>query len=431
MKKKLFLAATTLVAGTILVGCGSNSKKDEVATKKPVLTVWAWDMNFNVPIMEEAAKVYNEKNPDVEIKVIDYARLDIEQKLHASLSAGAVRALPDIVLIEDYSAQKYLTSYPGNFADLTSSIDFKDFADYKVATMSVDNKVYGVPFDSGVTGMFYRTDYLEAAGYKSEDLQNITWDKFIEIGKAVKEKTGKSFMSGGLYDDMGMVRYMMQSSGSWYFNQAGEIDFVNNEALKEAVTTLKKIKDADIIKITNGWGEWVGSINSGDTATITTGAWIIGSIKSAADQEGKWAVAPTPRLSVSNSVNASNLGGSSWYIIEKSPNRDLAVDFMKTVYAGNNDFYEKILVDRGAIGTYLPSQATKAYEEKDRFFGGQEIYKDFGKWIKEIPAINYGTYVGEADTAVTGVLKFIIDGNISVEEGLERAERQLKSQLGK
>ncbi|MGL4998402.1 MAG: ABC transporter substrate-binding protein [Cetobacterium sp.] len=429
MKKKLYLTAAALIAGTILTGCGDSNKKEEKT--KPVLTVWAWDMNFNIPIMEEAAKNYNQKNPEVEIKVIDYARLDIEQKLHASLSAGAAKALPDIVLIEDYSAQKYLTSYPGNFADLTSKINFKDFADYKVATMTVENKVYGVPFDSGVTGMFYRTDYLEAAGYKAEDLQNITWDKFIEIGKDVKEKTGKYFMSGALYEDTGMIRYMMQSGGSWYFNQAGEIDFVNNEALKEAIVTLKKIKDADIIKITNGWGEWVGSVNSGDTATITTGAWIIGSIKSASDQEGKWAVAPIPKLKTKNSVNASNLGGSSWYILEKSKNKDVAIEFMKTIYGGDNNFYEKILVERGAIGTYLPSQATKAYEEKDKFFGGQKIYKDFGKWIQEIPAINYGTYVGEADTAIIGVLKFIIDGNISVEEGLEKAEKQLKSQLGK
>lgn len=429
MNKKAVLLATTVLAGVIFTGCGGKSESKK--STKPTLTVWAWDKNFNIPIMEEAAKIYNEKNPDIEIKVIDYARLDIEQKLHAGLSAGAVRALPDIVLIEDYSAQKYLTSYPGQFANLTESMDFKDFADYKVATMTVDGKVYGVPFDSGVTGMFYRTDYLEAAGYRAEDLQNITWDKFIAIGKDVKAKTGKHFMSGGLYDDMGMVRYMMQSAGSWYFNEKGDIDIANNLALKEAISVLKKIKDEDIIKITNGWGEWVGSINSGDTATITTGAWIIGSIKSAKDQEGKWAVAPTPKLNIEKSVNASNLGGSSWYIMDKSPNRDTAVDFMKTIYGGDNNFYGKILTERGAIGTYLPSQSTEAYNEKDNFFAGQEIYQDFGKWIQEIPAINYGTYVGEADTAITGVLKHIIDGNMSIEEGLERAERQLKSQLGK
>ena len=43
--------------------------------------------------------------------------------------------------------------------------------------------VLGIPFDSGVAGMFYRTDILEEAGYKSEDMQNITWNQFIEVSQ--------------------------------------------------------------------------------------------------------------------------------------------------------------------------------------------------------------------------------------------------------
>ena len=33
--------------------------------------------------------------------------------------------------------------------------------DYKLGVMTQDNKVYGVPFDSGVAALFYRTDYIE------------------------------------------------------------------------------------------------------------------------------------------------------------------------------------------------------------------------------------------------------------------------------
>lgn len=43
--------------------------------------------------------------------------------------------------------------------------------------------MYGVPFDSGATGFYYRTDYLEQAGYSTADLEDITWNEFIEIGK--------------------------------------------------------------------------------------------------------------------------------------------------------------------------------------------------------------------------------------------------------
>ena len=50
-------------------------------------------------------------------------------------------------------------------------------------------------FDSGVAALFYRTDLIEQAGYKKEDMQNITWEKYIEIGKAVKAKTGKAMLT--------------------------------------------------------------------------------------------------------------------------------------------------------------------------------------------------------------------------------------------
>ena len=84
-----------------------------------------------------------------------------------------------------------MTSYKGMFADLTDAIDFNDFANYKVQCLTVEDRVYGVPFDSGTAGIFYRTDYLEQAGYSAEDMVDITWPEMIEIAKAVREKTGK------------------------------------------------------------------------------------------------------------------------------------------------------------------------------------------------------------------------------------------------
>lgn len=109
-------------------------------------------------------------------------------KLNTSLSSGSYEGLPDIVLIEDYRAQGYLTAYPDEFADLSDVVKEEDFASYKTAVNQVDGTVYGVPFDSGVAATFYRTDMIEEVGYTQEDMQDLTWEKYIEIGKAVKRK---------------------------------------------------------------------------------------------------------------------------------------------------------------------------------------------------------------------------------------------------
>lgn len=443
MKKFLAYLISAALIATSLVGCGTKNTADETdktkdnpptssseeTTKKSgKLTVWAWDPNFNVAIMNEAAKRYEEKNPDVDIEVVEMAKADVEQNLHTTLAAQTKEGLPDVVLIEDYNAQKYLTSYPGAFADLTNEINFKDFAQYKLDFMKVDNKIYGVPFDSGVTGLFYRTDILKEAGYEAADLQNITWDQFVEIGKVVKEKTGKAMLSFGKTDG-GLMRMMMQSAGTWYFDKDGKPALVGNAAFKEAVELYKEIMDSGIAVPTNGWDEWVKAFNNGDCASVVSGVWIVGSIKAATDQSGKWAVAPTPRLTSVDSKNATNLGGSSWYVCEKSENRDLAIDFLKTMYAGDNDFYQTILMNNGAVGTYMPASTGEAYAKPDEFFGGNAIYSDLSKWMTEIPAINYGSYTYEADAAIMAQMEGVYSGKMSVDDAIKAAQEQLKNQI--
>lgn len=398
------------------------------AEKKEKLTIWAWDPNFNIPVMAEAKARYQKINPNVEIEIVEMAKADVEQKLNTVLASGVRAGLPDIVLIEDYNAQKYLQAYPGAFADLTEAINFKDFAAYKTELMTLNNKIYGIPFDSGVTAMFYRRDILAQAGYKPEDLNDITWDELIEIGKQVKQKTGKALV-GFDPSDGGLIRIMMQSAGTWYFDENGKPNIVKNEALREAFMIYKKIMEAGVIKQTSGWNEWVASFNNGETAVVVTGCWIIGSIKAEASQAGLWGVAPTPRLNLKTSVNYSNLGGSSWYVLARSQNPDLAIDFMKNIFAADTDFYQKILVGQGAIGTYLPAQGGSAFTEPDPFFDGQKIYADLAAWIRKIPPVNYGVFTYEADSALMAQMPEYLAGKINLDTALQRAEEQLANQI--
>jgi lactose/L-arabinose transport system substrate-binding protein len=422
MKRLLSLVLVGLLCVSILGTVGI------AAEKKGKLTIWAWDPNFNIPVMAEAKARYQKLNPKVEIEIVEMAKADVEQRLNTVLASGAREGLPDIVLIEDYNAQKYLQAYPGAFVDLTKAINFKEFAAYKIELMTLNRKIYGVPFDSGVSALFYRRDILAEAGYKPEDLYNITWDQLIEIGKKVKAKTGKALLG---FDpaDGGLIRIMMQSTGEWYFDEQGNPKIVNNEAIREAFKIYKKLMDSGIIKQTSGWNEWVASFNNGDSAAVITGCWIIGSIKAEKSQSGLWGVAPTPRLNLKNSVNYSNLGGSSWYITARSRNRQVAEDFMKTTFAADRDFYQKILVGQGALGSYLPAQDGPAFTEPDPFFGGQKVFADLAAWMREIPPVNYGLFTYEADSALMAVMPDYIAGRIDLDTALQRAAVQLENQI--
>ncbi len=97
-------------------------------------------------------KVY--ENQDVDVEVVTMSQDDIVQKLNTSLASGNTDGLPNIVLIEDYRIQGYLSSYPDAFSDLTDIVNEEDFSSYKFGVNKVDDVIYGVPFDSGVAGLF-------------------------------------------------------------------------------------------------------------------------------------------------------------------------------------------------------------------------------------------------------------------------------------
>lgn len=397
------------------------------AAQAAEVTIWCWDPNFNVAIMNEAGKRYTAKHPDVTFNVVDFAKADVEAKLQTGLASGNTDALPDIVLIEDYGAQKYLQSFPGAFAVLSDVVDYTGFAPYKVALMTLEDKVYGMPFDSGVTGLFYRKDYLEQAGFKPEDMQNLTWDRYIEIGKEVEAKTGKKFLALDP-NDAGIIRIMMQSAGQWYFDESGKPNIAKNAALKAALETHAKIVKSGIHKPSAGWADWVGGFTSGDVATVVTGVWITGTVKAQADQSGKWAVAPIPALSVEGASQASNLGGSSWYVLEGSPEKAEAIDFLNEIYGKDKEFYQAILRDRGAVGSLMSAREGDIYSQPDEFFGGQSVWQDFSTWLGKIPAVSYGVFTNEADAAVVSHLP-AIDAGGSVDEALTAIESEVATQI--
>lgn len=197
--KKLLsiLLASTLTLGLVACGNKDNGKSTGETTtgettteSNEKITVWAWDESFNIVAANQAKEIYLKENPDVDIEVVTMSQDDIVAKLNTSLSSGSYEGLPNVVLIEDYKIQGYLQAYQDEFADLSSVAKASDFAEYKTGVNVIDGKLYGIPFDSGVAATFYRTDLIEQAGYTKEDMKDLTWEKYIEIGKAVKEKTG-------------------------------------------------------------------------------------------------------------------------------------------------------------------------------------------------------------------------------------------------
>lgn len=424
IQKKIWSITLCFALLFSLCACGKGNDNATAEKKDKTITIWAWDENFNIKAANAAKDMYVKDHPDVKVNVVSMAQNDIVQKLHTSLSSNNYEGLPNIVLIEDYKIQNFLTAYEGAFRPLDKIVNPDQFMDYKLKVMTKGDNIYGVPFDSGVAALFYRTDYLKDAGYTPDDMQNLTWEKYIEIAKNVKAKTGKDMLTLDP-SDIGQIRMMLQSAGSWYVKEDGKtVDIENNQALKDAITIYKNLSTSGAVKTVSDWDSFVGAFQKGEVASVPTGCWIASSIAAASDQSGKWAVAALPRMgSYQNSINASSIGGASWYVLDKVGDSALAEDFLGKTFASSDELMNSLVKEINLVSTLKSSIHTENYKQPNAFFSNQKIFEDFSKWTTQVPTVNYGLHTYAIEDILTESVQAIVKG-ADMDTTLKNAQQQ-------
>jgi len=442
MKKKLLCAVLTVaMVSSMLAGCGSTNKTESTDTSKNTateegsseedntLTVWCWDPAFNINAMEKAEAIYQKENPDFKLNIVETPWEDVQTKLTTAATSGQLDTLPDIMLMQDNAFQKNVISYPDTFVDLTgSAVDYTQFAEGKTGFSSVDGKNYGVPFDNGAVIACYRTDILEQAGYTVDDFTDITFSDYLEKGKVVLEKTGKPLLSC-IAGESDVIVMMLQSAGGSFFDESGKANIVNNDILKEVMTTYQQMVEAGVLVEVNDWDQYIATINNGTVASAVNGCWIMASVQGAKDQAGNWDITNMPRLdSAATATNYANQGGSSWAVTSNCKNVDLATDFLSKTFAGSTELYDQIL-ETGAVATYLPAGDSEAYAKTNDFFSGKPVYSKIVEYAGKIPACGTGVYFYEARDAVATAITNIIGGS-DINTELQTAEDTVNFTMG-
>ena len=417
MKKKLVSAilAATVVGSMIAAVPVAAESNDET------LTVWCWDPNFNIYAMKQAEAAYQKDHPDFKLDIQENVYSDIETKLITAATSGDYSTLPDIFLMQDYSYHKDVTSFPDVFTELTDSgIDFSSFSAGKLADSTVDGKNYGVPFDNGATIMAIRSDIVEEAGLTTDDFKDITWSQFMELAKTVKEKTGTPMLttSGGSE----LVLEMLQSAGASPIVD-GEVKIADNEVLAQAVEVYATLVKEGYMTEYTDWDQYIASMNNGDAAGVINGCWIMSSIQAAEDQSGNWTIVNMPALDdVEGATNYANCGGASWAVSSNCENTDLAFDFLKSTFAADVDLYDDLLVNAGAIASYLPAAESSVYQEASDFYGGQKVYADIVDFASQVPAFDCGAYYSDIRSALTDVVTNVVQNDADITSELQNAQ---------
>jgi len=452
--KKRFLAGIIVVvmAMVFVIGCGNGGGAQDTGNDAPAaedtgaettdttdteeatgdlagtITVWAWDPAFNLFAMEEAARIYQQINPDFEINIVEVPWEDIDLQITTLATAGQLDQLPDIMLIQDQAFQLNVMNFPEVFVDLTDSpIDFSEFAPAKTSLSMVDGRNFGVPFDNGVTIMGVRTDVIGEVGLTVEDFTDVTWDEIFDLGEQVLEATGMPLfatVAGGA----DWIDYMSKSAGVSMFDADGNPNLNDNPVLREALYVYTELVRRGILIEVDSWDAYIGSFVNDVVAATIAGCWILGSIQQNQDQSGHWAITNIPRLDVPGGTNYSSWGGSSWAVTSNA-NADLAIDFLLHTFAGSVELYDILLPEAGALATWIPAAASDVYQEPHEFFGGQAVAADIIRFSENIPEFYFGIFHYEAIAAIEIAVTNILNG-ADIDSELQSAQDTVEFQMG-
>lgn len=455
MKKRVLSLALVSAMALSLVACGSKTAAPAASSDAPAateaaadtaeapaaeaaeapagdhtLTVAAWDENFNIPALKAAAEDYKEVDPEFDLVInLQSQSSDVENAITAAAESGDYSNVSDIVLFQDHYFQQYCTNYPDAWVAVDDAdVDWSGLGAEKLSYSTVNGSHYGFPVDAGTAIFAYNTKYLEAAGYTIDDVKDITWDQFIEIGKKVYDATGKYLLCmDGSGNDLFYMMLQEEGVSQW---KDGKPYITENETLVKIYEICATMAKENVLLLAADWNGYTNEAIIGDqVAGVFNGNWIIPTIKQVPENNGCWEIVPAPTLSGKPGY-ASN-GGSSLYITANCKNTDLAKAFLAYTFGGGSAAdgtsitYDKALLDGGVIGTCAAAAKSEVYQQGVEYFNGQAVYADIVAYTQNVPVVEQNDYHYTLREKLSNHLISVRDGAEDVATALKLAEEEI------
>jgi multiple sugar transport system substrate-binding protein len=411
--KKFFLGMAVLIF-LLSAGCSKeNAGSAGTDSIRPVtITVGGW------PSGDEGFKAalagFKAAYPNIEIEFeFNNGSDTFMQLLQSSLAAG--QGAQDVVMVEggyiaqyrDSPALEDLLGTPYNAGEFTD--DFVAFK-WEQGYSSDQKRLVAIPWDIGPCSYFYRSDVFESVGLPTDpdEVAQLmsTWSGVLEVAQKVFIPGQRWLLPNVsyLFYELFSTRDYFDKNLSLRVEREGDLDCLN------AIIEMRKNKwDMN----TDMWStEAYAGYVSGAVASVISGAWFGGFLKTDIDPNGSghWRVANLP-----GNVHGSNWGGSFLAIPKQSTHKEEAwafIKYMLTTAQGQNDIFQAV--------DYFPAlesawNDTAIYETPDPYFGA---YATKSLWKRQAAELN-PVYTTIMDMAAEGELYGSV--NAGLEQGLDAA----------
>lgn len=391
------------------------------------MQMWGWPGGIDGP--QSLYSAFRAKHPKTTVKFVSSGQTDEEAKLLSSLLSGV--GGPDLGAAIEADTEKFLqASY---LTDLTALM--KPFTDtfvpgsLHVATTS-NGKVLGVPADAVPAGLLYRKDLFEKYNVNPTDVA--TWDDYTNVGIEINGRSnGQTKMLFINRDDpfVWLQRNMHSELASGFFSLDGTKVIIDDDANITALTTTKKMWDANIAWKDISDDAQAGYIQHGQVMTMPHAVWEQDVIRtSAKNQDGKWRVEKLPAFTPGGNRNARN-SGSTFLIPKQAKNPQLAWEYIKftqTVPENQLTQFQKYFLFPSNKKTYeLPG-----FDAPVPFLGGQKANSIWADIYLNAPPYRFTSHYAVAVAAVNNAIAKVLGGGTSPAAGLKSAADQVRQQTG-
>lgn len=373
---------------------------------------------------------FNETYPNIKINWTNIPNEEIASKLETALSTGT--GAPDVFVGEIAYVKKWvdsdvwenLSTEPYNADELVG-----DIAEYVVDVgRDSDGNIRGLSWQATPGGIFYRRSMAQEY-FGTDDPDEVaklmsSMDKFIEMGKTIKEKSGgENFLIPG-WQDIQWFPFNARTN-PWVKDSSLIID----QSILDFFDQAKIIRDEDLDnKIAQWTPEWFAGMNSNIFSYIlpTWGLFFVldPTVNPAEPEEdveytsGDWAVTAGP---------APYFWGGTWLgIYKNSEVKDISWEFVKYITT-NKDFLKW---DAQTYGDYV-ADLEVVEEIKDDFswesLGGQNHYAFFYQEAQKIDASKITKYDQEIQNMVLSAITQYVEGNLTKEEAIAQFKSDVQT----
>jgi multiple sugar transport system substrate-binding protein len=420
-------ATTTGAAATAQPAASGSMTMTKFALNNAKIVAWAWQ-SFTPDAdrwIADQAKAWGSQNGGtVEYDIVDNSVFT--QKLAAAIEA---KTIPDLIMLSNVLYYQGLNI----LVDLTEEYNKLNqleggFYQSLLPGIQFDNKIWGLPIETGPSPLFTRLDVVEQATGKREPPK--TFDEMEEIAKKVNKPPsfyGIGWTLGRTPDGNGNVLDVMRNDGGFLVNKEGTKPTLLSDGTIAALQRIKRWWDEKLIPPDSISWDDTGNNNayqSKRVAFVDNPASIYGWLVQH-DQQllANTSMAPIPAGKAGS--YSSGAGGWCWTVSNQSKSRDGAIALADFLLQPDNLELACEKIGGRWYPAYKNLSQRPYWTSKPQFaYYPQLIENAVYESYPAPPTPNLMAALGEADTAlvIADMIQAVIVNNTPIEKAVSDAQ---------